>query len=68
MKRLLVAAVLLALAGCKEDSEADLKMNLVRVNGYVYRADDNEGRVTCWIYDDYRRGGISCLPMTKGTL
>ena len=37
-------------------------------NRGIYRMLDREAGVICYVYDDYRRAGISCIPLSALTV
>ncbi len=64
-----LAAAMLALGGCEpaqaETPDADLKRIEIERMGFgdgVTVIHDNRRAVTCWVYTDYKGGGISCIP------
>lgn len=78
MRLAVVAAVVLALAGCEKVAVADEHrprmptLDQMRVDAAfnaVTVVRDEKRAVTCWVFSEYQRGGISCLPdwmMTSG--
>ena len=63
MKKILIILLMFVLVGC---APAEKPMEgTIRTNGSfgVSRYFDKEAGVVCWIYYDYKAGGISCLPI-----
>jgi hypothetical protein len=58
MKRLIAIAVFLLLSGC-QSSPSDIQPT-DRSGVTIWH--DDERAVTCWIYTESYKGGISCLP------
>lgn len=65
-----LAAVLVVLGGCDaaaraETPDADIKrieIERMRFGEGVTVIHDDARAVTCWVYDGYSAGGISCIP------
>jgi hypothetical protein len=49
---------LLALAGCTDESKKAGDVGLGQISVW----NDDARDVTCWVFRDYQKGGISCLP------
>jgi hypothetical protein len=67
-KRLIVVMVVLflvlaACAGNTVDNDAREVYSGAAVYNGVGRFVDDEAGVVCWVYDRYKSGGISCLPL-----
>ena len=59
MKRLAaVAACVLLLAGCDGQTTPTGSTG----TGSISVWHDNQRSVTCWVFKDYQRGGLSCIP------
>lgn len=65
MKKTLVllVALMLILVSCLPD-EGKKTLD----NSAVTRFTDDEAGVVCWVYQDFNRGGISCLPINDTKL
>ena len=53
-----IALGVLALAGCNNEAKKAGEVGLGQIS--VWRDADKD--VTCWIFDGYQKGGLSCLP------
>jgi len=70
MKRLIIFLLALILTACsapppkeqlKTESINDIRYNITR---YV----DDEAGVVCWVYGNYEKGGLSCLPLSQTSI
>lgn len=61
----------LAMSGCGQSAQAEQKdaqiaeleyKYLKHTNGSINVLRDENRGVTCWVFDAYQRGGISCIP------
>lgn len=73
MKYILMMLALATLAGCEvrrdppKEGEAPSRTLITEVStGQLIRYYDTELRVTCYVFDGHKAGGISCLPPTPG--
>ena len=74
MKRLIVIAAMAVLAGCSKAPAATVTRQVsgevVRLpdaySSSVYRVEDPERGVTCYVSDGYKFGGISCVKNLYG--
>ena len=55
---LLLIVVFVMAFGCAATNPETEDYVVSRVTKFV----DRESNVTCWVYDSYNSGGISCLP------
>jgi hypothetical protein len=62
MKKILIILLVLVLTSCTPKNKP-AETTPVNTGYGVSRYFDKEAGVVCWIYYDYKAGGISCLPI-----
>jgi hypothetical protein len=63
-KIVLVSLFLVLLTGCGGGEPVSSTSML----GGITRFYDNDAGVVCWVYNDFEKGGISCLPLKETKL
>ncbi len=64
---LIALVILLAAAACGYSGQPDTSPSGIadKVTDNVFRIQDNEQGVTCWIFVAMEKAGISCIPNTE---
>ena len=55
---LLLIVIPIMIVGCLSTNTETKEYTMSRVTKFI----DEESNVTCWVYNSYNSGGISCLP------
>lgn len=65
----MILVLALLLFGCKSSGEIEAANgDKLPVLMNVYRYEDNEAGVACWVFSGYYKGGIDCLPISETKL